>query len=180
MATLRPAVAAYELAAMLAGFADLVSLHDLDGRTRLASESFRTILGLAPNELIGRMPEDSFVLAEDAPLLRAAMDRVDDGHESVEVLFRASSSHGELEWLETRIGAVRGRDSSVSGFVAVSRVVTERLDAEGRSQARLDRYHQVTGAVAGMTTFIVDGEHRCRFAAGAGFSSMAKGPGRMS
>jgi len=176
MTTLRPAVAPYELAAMLAGFADLVSLHDLDGRTRLASESFRTILGLAPNELIGRMPEDSFVLAEDALLWRAAMDRVEAGHESVEVLFRASSSHGGLEWLETRIGAVRGRDSSVSGFVAVSRVVTERLDAERRSQARLGRYHQVTGAVAGMTTFIVDGEHRCRFAAGAGFSSMAKGP----
>ena len=38
--------------------------------------SSRAILGTAPADLVGRMPEESFVYAEDAPELDAAIDRL--------------------------------------------------------------------------------------------------------
>lgn len=172
----RPLVGHYEFAAMFAAFADLVTLHDLDGRIRLASDSSRAILGLAPNEVIGRMPADAFVCSEDAPLFAAAIDRLRNGEDVAEVLFRIRAQTSQTRWLETRIGAVRGLNGSSTAFVAVSRLVTDRLEAARRQQQDLERYRQVTYAVPGMTAWVIDRELRCRFAAGAGFPSVGGGP----
>ena len=54
--------------------------------------------------------------------------------------------------------------------------MTDRLEAERRLQAQLERYRQIADAVPGMTVWIIDREIRCRFAAGAGFSSIAVDP----
>ena len=172
----RPLVGHYEFAAMFAAFADLVTLHDLDGRIRLASDSSRAILGLAPNEVIGRMPADAFVCSEDAPVFAAAIDRLRNGEDAVEVLFRVRARTSQTRWLETRIGAVRGLNGSSTAFVAVSRLVTDRLEAARRQQEDLERYRQVTYAVPGMTAWVIDRDLRCRFATGAGFPSVGGGP----
>src|ERR1019366_5322498 len=84
-----------ELASVLSGVADLVTVHDLDGRIRLVSESSRAILGTAPADLVGRMPEESFVYAEDALELDAAIDRLRKGDETVELTFRARTESGQ-------------------------------------------------------------------------------------
>ena len=115
-----------ELAAVLSGMADLVTVHDLDGRIRLVSESSRAILGTAPADLVGRMPEESFVYAEDAPELDAAIDRLRKGDETVELTFRARTESGQPQWLESRIGTMRDSTGAAGGLVAISRVVTER------------------------------------------------------
>ena len=171
-----PLVGHYEFAAMFAAFADLVTLHDLDGTIRLASDSSRAILGLAPNEIIGRTPAEVFVCPEDAPLFAAAIDRLRNGEDVVELIFRVQAQTSRTRWLETRIGAVRGLKGSSTAFVAVSRLVTDRLEAERRQQEDLERYRQLAYAVPGMTAWVVDRELRCRFAAGAGFPSVAGGP----
>ena len=115
-----------ELAAVLSGMADLLTVHDLDGRIRLVSESSRAILGTAPADLVGRMPGESFVYAEDALELDAAIDRLRKGDETVELIFRARTESGRPQWLESRIGTMRDATGAASGLVAVSRVVTER------------------------------------------------------
>jgi diguanylate cyclase (GGDEF)-like protein/PAS domain S-box-containing protein len=174
--TVRQLASPYDLAAMFAAFSDLVTLHDLDGTIRLASEASRVIIGLPPEELIGRMPADTFVCGEDVPLLAAAIDRLRRGDDNVEVTFRTPRQTCQAEWLEARIAVVRGLNGSASGFVAVSRVVTDRLEAERRLHAELQRYREVSDAVPGMTAWIFDRELRCRFAAGAGFPSITGGP----
>lgn len=171
----RPLASHYEFAAMFAAFADLVTLHDLDGTIRLASDSSRAILGLAPDQLIGRIPADTFVCAEDVPLLDAAIERLRKGDDTVDVTFRVRTEKPQAEWLETRFGAVRGLKGSATGFVAVSRVVTDRVEAEQRRREQLERYRQITDAVPGMTAWVIDRELRCRFAAGAGFPSVTGG-----
>jgi diguanylate cyclase (GGDEF)-like protein/PAS domain S-box-containing protein len=170
--TARPLSSHYEFAAMFAAFADLVTFHDLDGTIRLASDSSRSILGLAPDELIGRMPAETFLSPEDLPLLDAAIDRLLKGEDTVAVTFRVPTETSPAEWLEARIGAVRGLKGSATGFVAVSRVVTGRVETELRHHERLERYRQITDAVPGMTAWVIDRELRCRFAAGAGFPSI--------
>jgi len=172
----RPLVGHYEFATMFAAFADLVTLHDLDGTIRLASDSSRAILGLAPNEIIGRTPADVFVCPEDAPLFAAAIDRLRDGEDVVEVTFRVQAQTSQTGWLEARIGAVRGLKGSPTAFVAVSRLVTDRLEAERRQREDLERYRQVAHAVPGMTAWVIDRQLRCRFAAGGGFPSVGGGP----
>src|SRR5208337_4620315 len=83
---------------------------------------------------------------------------------------------GQPRWLETRFGVLRGLKGSATGFVAVSRLVTDRVELEHRQSQLLQRYRQVTDAVPGMTAWVVDRELRCRFAAGAGFPSLTSGP----
>jgi len=90
----RPLASHYEVEAMFAAFADLVTLHDLDGTIRLASDSSRTILGLAPDQLVGRRAADTFVLAEDAPLLDAAIEQLSEGNDKLTVTFRTPGSNG--------------------------------------------------------------------------------------
>jgi len=115
-----------ELAAVLSGVPDLVTVHDLDGRIRLVSESSRAILGVAPGELVGRMPEESFVYAEDVLELSAAIERLRKGDETAELTFRARTETGQAQWLESRIGTMRDSSGAAGGLVAISRVVTER------------------------------------------------------
>ena len=67
---LRPFPSHYEFAAMFAAFADLVTLHDLDGTVRLASDSSCAILGLAPDQLIGRHAGGDVSLLRGCTLLR--------------------------------------------------------------------------------------------------------------
>jgi len=165
-----------EFEAMFAASVDMITLHDLDGTVRLASEACRTILGYEPAELIGRTPAETFVYAEDVPLLSAAIDRLRKGLETIDFTFRARTETGQPQWLETRISVVRDGNGSATGFVAVSRVVTDRLEAERRVQSQLERYRQIADAVPGMTLWIVDRAMRCRFAAGAGFSSIGVDP----
>jgi diguanylate cyclase (GGDEF)-like protein/PAS domain S-box-containing protein len=165
-----------EFEAMFTASVDMITLHDLDGTVRLASEACRAILGFEPDEMIGRMPAETFVYAEDVPLLAAAIDRLRKGLDTIDFTFRARTETGRPQWLETRISVVRDANGSATSFVAVSRVVTDRLEAERRLQAQLERYRQIADAVPGMTVWIVDRQFRCRFAAGAGFSSIGVDP----
>src|ERR1035437_7967448 len=110
-----------ELATVLSGVGDLVTVHDLDGRIRLASESSRAILGVAPGELVGRMPEESFVYAEDVVELTAAIERLRKGDETAAVTSRARTESGQAQWLESRIGTMRDASGAAGGLVAVSR-----------------------------------------------------------
>ena len=173
---LRPFPSHYEFAAMFAAFVDLVTVHELDGTVRLASDSSYEILGLAPDQLIGRPAAEILSCAEDATLLTSAIERVRAGEDTAEVTFRGPTLDSRSRWLETRIGVVKGLKGSATGFVAVSRLVTDRAELERHQTRLLERYRQVTDAVPGMTAWIVDRELRCRFAAGAGFPSLTSGP----
>jgi diguanylate cyclase (GGDEF)-like protein/PAS domain S-box-containing protein len=173
---LRPFPSHYEFAAMFAGFVDLVTVHELDGTVRLASDSSREILGLAPDQLIGRPASEVLCREEDAALLSAAIERVRGGDDTADVTFRGPARDSRPQWLETRIGVVKGLKGSATGLVAVSRLVTNRVELERQNTRLLQRYRQVTEAVPGMTAWIVDRDLQCRFAAGAGFPSLTSGP----
>jgi diguanylate cyclase (GGDEF)-like protein/PAS domain S-box-containing protein len=157
---------------------EMITLHDLDGTVRLASEACRAVLGFSPDRLVGRMPAETFVYAEDVPVLEAAVERLRKGSETIDFTLRARTESGRPQWLEARITLVRDANGSATGFVAVSHAVTDRLQAERRAQSQLERYRQIADAVPGMTVWIVDRELRCRFAAGAGFSVIGVDPAR--
>ena len=172
---IRPLASHYEVAAMFAAFADLVTLHDLDGTIRHASDSSRAILGFAPDQLVGRMPADTFLSVEDVPAFDAALEQLRQGADVVEVGFRTRSDTAPTEWLEARLGAIRGHKASPTGFVAVSRVVTTRVGAERQGQQDLQYLRQIADAVPGMTAWVVDRDLTCRFAAGTGYPALGGG-----
>ena len=140
------------------------------------SDSSREILGRAPDQVIGKGAAAVLCCAEDAELLTSAIERVRGGDDNADVTFRCQTQDSQARWLETRIGLLKGVNGSATGFVAVSRLVTDRVELERRQSDLLQRYRQVTDAVPGMTAWIVDRELRCRFAAGAGFPSLTSGP----
>ena len=96
----------------------------------------RAILGLAPDELIGRMPAETVrLLPRTCTLLAAAIDRLRKGDDTVDVHVprpdaRPAGPSG------SRRGSAPSEASMVRrpAFVAVSRLVTDRLEAERRQQ----------------------------------------------
>ena len=104
-----------EFEAMFAASVDMITLHELDGTVRFASEACRTILGCAPDELIGRKPAETFVYAEDVPLLAAAIDRLRQRTRTRSTSrFAPAPRRAGLQWLETRISVVRDENGSAT------------------------------------------------------------------
>ena len=122
------------------------------------------------------MPADTFLSAEDVPVFDAALERLRQGADVVEIGFRTRTDTAPAEWLEARFGAIRGHKGSPTGFVAVSRVVTTRVGAEQPEPAGLAvPTARSADAVPGMTAWVVDRDLTCRFAAGTGYPALGGG-----
>ncbi|HVY91846.1 MAG TPA: sensor domain-containing diguanylate cyclase [Bryobacteraceae bacterium] len=112
---------------------DIICRADVDLVMHYASPSTVRALGWTPEEMLGRRPED-FVVAEDLPILRAAVDRAfDPNAETDTATVRMRKKDGSLAWMEMNARVIR---DEVSGepceFVAVMRNITERKMIEER------------------------------------------------
>jgi len=106
---------------------DIICRADLDLVMHYASPSTLHMLGWMPEEMTGRRPED-FVLPEDLPVLKAAVDRAfapDAQTDSATVRMRKKD--GSVAWMEMNARVIRDEDTGEPReFVAVMRNITER------------------------------------------------------
>ena len=106
---------------------DIICRADLDLVMHYASPSTLHMLGWMPEEMTGRRPED-FVLPEDLPVLKAAVDRAfapDAQTDSATVRMRKKD--GSVAWMEMNARVIRDDDTGEPReFVAVMRNITER------------------------------------------------------
>jgi len=111
---------------------DLVCLHDRDGRYEYVSPSSATVLGYEPEELVGRDPYP-LIHEEDRQRVReSGYQRLFEGQESVQVVYRIRHGDGRYLWLETVARPVRDEHGQVVNLVTSSRDVTERRRIEER------------------------------------------------
>jgi diguanylate cyclase (GGDEF)-like protein/PAS domain S-box-containing protein len=112
---------------------DFLSRHDEHGRFLYASPACEALLGLRPEQIIGRTAAEAGIVpaGESGPVvggLAAGFSEGRDDGATVEV--RIVRPDGELRWLEIAARAVPDRDGHAREIVAVTRDVSDRKRAE--------------------------------------------------
>lgn len=130
---------------------DLVATLTLDGVIRYASPSARTLLGYAPEELIGQ-PVDAFVHPDDLSIVTTSFKTViEQPDKTYTVTHRRRHQDGRYIWFETTIRAIRDpKSEQVLELQSASRDITQRKDDEDairRYAERLELLHDIDRSI---------------------------------
>jgi PAS domain S-box-containing protein len=102
----------------------------------IASDSFTSLLGLAPGTELTMARAPAAMPPDDRVRVRSAIDEMrSSGSDSFSVAYRVRGGDGELRWFEAHCGASRGRDGILSHVWGTAQDVTERVRASDRLQA---------------------------------------------
>lgn len=103
---------------------DVVVVYNSDGTLRYVSPSVRTVLGLGPEDVVGR-PGLDFVHPDDVAPLRAALTQaIDQPGRRVRIEVRLRHRDDSFRLLESHVTSFLG-DPAIAGIVVASRDVTE-------------------------------------------------------
>jgi diguanylate cyclase (GGDEF)-like protein/PAS domain S-box-containing protein len=117
---------------------DLVCLHHPDGRYLYVTPSSQMMLGYAPEELIGRHPED-FLHPDDRDRFHDDLVAQALHFSQTPSVYRIQTKTGSYIWIETLIKPLLDSDAQVQHLQTTSREVTDRVKIE--NQLRHDAHH---------------------------------------
>ncbi|HET9864000.1 MAG TPA: diguanylate cyclase, partial [Steroidobacteraceae bacterium] len=127
---------------------DWIWEHDRDGKFTFSSDSVRSILGYAPEEVIGTNASQ-YVHPEDLAALDFAMHTLGPNQRTATNLqARWRHRNGAYRWLERNMLALVGEDGRVTGFRGSERDFTERRRQE-KHISRLTRVLKMLSGVNG-------------------------------
>lgn len=109
---------------------DLIAILDTDGKYRYVSPTSISILGMHPDEFIGRSPFD-YIHPEDAERTMAFLQKITEQPKVQVEPFRFKNHKGEWRWIETVLTNMLD-NPAVNGIVANSRDVTEKNKEQHR------------------------------------------------
>lgn len=119
---------------------DMISRHTLEGVYRYASPASQSLFGYEPEELIGRSAYE-FFHPDDVAAMQQHLDAtLKAGASGKGVSYRFHNKDGTYRWVETRSQVVRGAEEEE--IIAVTRDVTERVEAEQALQAFAETLEQ--------------------------------------
>jgi PAS domain S-box-containing protein len=139
---------------------DLIVRLDLAGKLIYVSPSSRTVLGYAPEEMIGT-PFTNYVHPDDVkPTTRAFKNLISDNPSlRAKIEYRARRKDGTWVWLEANPTLIRDEAGAPLGFVDVVRDITARRAAEEEAaRAR----QQTEEAMAAQGQFLASMSHELR------------------
>jgi two-component system cell cycle sensor histidine kinase/response regulator CckA len=114
---------------------DMISRHDAQGDFLYASPACRDLLGLEPDELVGRNCYEYFH-PEDVAAVRTSHSTILKDAVAFTVSYRVRHRDGHYTWVETKSKAIANPGTgAVEEIIAITRDSSERLQAE---QARRD------------------------------------------
>jgi diguanylate cyclase (GGDEF)-like protein/PAS domain S-box-containing protein len=109
---------------------DLVCLHDVQtGIFTYASPSAHSLLGLAPEDLVGTEPLD-WVHGEDRDTLAQLLAQVKNQGQQGQAIVRLRHQTGTYRWLQMLMRPVLGEDGTLEQLQSTSRDVTEQVRAQ--------------------------------------------------
>jgi diguanylate cyclase (GGDEF)-like protein/PAS domain S-box-containing protein len=146
--TLREREAHYRLLAN--NIADIIILIDARGLFRYVSQSVEPVLGLRPQDLIGKSCFD-LIHPEDQKSVRSATAQLSSVDTVSTVMFRTWHTDGTLAWVESKFKlAALSDDPAQAEFLCVIRDVTERKRMEDELN-QLNRRLAQLAATDGLT-----------------------------
>ncbi len=111
---------------------DLITLHDKQGKIEYASPSLQAISGYRPEELVGEQIQ-SYVHPDDLEIVNDLFSRLQNSEQEWEqrITYRFKSKNlFHYKWFETNTRTLIDRDGKISGMVASTRVIDERIALE--------------------------------------------------
>jgi PAS domain S-box-containing protein len=138
---------------------DMITTTDLDGRITFISPSCEKIVGLNPDDLLGK-PAFDFVHPEDLAGLRQQYGSLIRTGSAERVRWRSQRPDGQWVWLESSIGILHdAHDERMTGFIDVVRDVTDRKQREDALAAATLKAEQ---AVKSKSDFVANVSHELR------------------
>jgi PAS domain S-box-containing protein len=137
---------------------DVIRLYDADATIRYASPSSVTVLGYAPQELIGHHSSE-FQHPDDAANGTGRQEAVAADDDEVTVTYRSRHKHGGYVWLESSVRALRDEPGgAVTGFQEAARDISDRVRSEEALRAAEERYRDLfEKSPTGIARAAVDG-----------------------
>ncbi len=130
---------------------DWIWEHDRDGKFTFCSDAVRTILGYAPEEMVGTNAAQH-VHPEDLAALDFAMHTLGPNQRTAANLqARWRHRNGSYRWLERNMLALLGDDGHVVGFRGSERDITERR----RQEKHISRLTRVLKMLSGVNSAMV-------------------------
>jgi PAS domain S-box-containing protein len=121
---------------------DLIAIVDALGRYIYVSPTYKRILGLDPEDLLGRDVFET-IYEGDKEKLVSQLTKLKPG-QSVQIQpFRRFDGNNQIRWLETVVTDLTS-DPAVGGIVINSRDVTQRIQNEKKIRESIDHYHEVS------------------------------------
>jgi diguanylate cyclase (GGDEF)-like protein/PAS domain S-box-containing protein len=110
---------------------DFLSRHGLDATLRYASPVSKTLLGWAPEAMLGKTPTElGMDHPDDLDIFERTWAQALRSDDPRTTAYRARRRDGSIVWLETTFSAVRDGDGNAREMVCVSRDISERKNAE--------------------------------------------------
>jgi PAS domain S-box-containing protein len=109
---------------------DLVSTHKANGEIIYISPSIKNLLGLEPEQLLGKTFNDIKIQTADNPLNLDVGKAEDNGRFESTQTWKAQHANGKTVWLETYTQTVRNEQNAVQEIYSYSRDVSEEKNEE--------------------------------------------------
>lgn len=117
-----------QLSFITTNMADLITESDKDGVYRYASYSSNQLLGIPPENLVGKSFKD-YIHPHDVEHVSKILEKARKSHSNVRLKYRYRNAAGEYIWMET-IGKPVFDHDKFKGVIYSSRDVTEQVKAD--------------------------------------------------
>ncbi len=122
---------------------DMISRHDLEGKTHYVSPACTTLLGYLPEEMIDHSLFE-FFHPEDLSEQARALARLSPDQTVTNLRYRARRKDGRLVWLETSAHAILDpQTGAITEIHASTRDITARRKAEEELRTSEDRFRSL-------------------------------------
>lgn len=125
---------------------DLVAILDPAGYYTYVSPTSKSILGIKPQDLLGKNAFD-FIHIEDKEKVISKFGLLAEQKRVKIMPFRFKGADHKYHWIETIITDMT-HDPIVAGIVANSRVVTQRIENEIKTEESIERFNTVSKATS--------------------------------